>query len=85
MTPRKKALINVGAIIGALLTVGGWAVRSSAMVVDARYVHADTFALKSIRDSLNYRNDVREIRAMLTHLESDLHVARSNGRRSSKP
>lgn len=62
MTPRtKRVAINLSALIGAVIAVGGWAVKSGARAIDERYVHTDSFrvvqsgaALRHQRDSLSY-------------------------------
>lgn len=45
MTRTRKVLLNVSAMIGALLAVSGWAVRKGASAIDDRYVHADAFTV----------------------------------------
>lgn len=76
MTPRRKAMLNIGAFASAVVAVLGWSAPKAIAAVDARYVHQDSFDRKSFRDSLNYRDDIREIRAMLMHLDSDFHHRR---------
>lgn len=44
MTRTRKVVLNASALVGALLAVAGWALRSSARVLDERYVHVDSFA-----------------------------------------
>lgn len=78
MTPQtKKRVLNVGAIVSATLTIGGMAVKSSAQALDGRYVHTDTFAVFQageaqwrLRDSLTLAAEMRDMRRMLSGLDS---------------
>lgn len=77
MSPQaKKTIIPLSLIVSSIIALSAWALRSGAQIVDARYVHTDSFAIKSLRDSLNYRSDLRDIKAALVHLDSDFHNPR---------
>lgn len=81
MTARtKKIAINLTALVSAIIAVTAWGAPRVGAFVDARYVHADTFALLRLRDSLNYRQDIKDIHRILAGIDSALHAARP-GRR----
>lgn len=81
MTPRtKKLAINVGAIISALLAGTAWAAKNGAAFVDARYVHQVPYEKARILDSLNYRQDVRDIRAVVFRWDTVMRQQQQRGR-----
>lgn len=81
MTARtKKIAINLTALVSAIITVTAWGAPRVGAFVDARYVHADTYALFRLRDSLTYRADVTEIRRLLFHLDSTVSRMERRGR-----
>lgn len=78
MSPQaKKATINFSAMLGAALAVMGWAAQRSATALDARYVHVDAFAAAQAGfakqravDSTALASDMRDVRRMLSGLDS---------------
>lgn len=90
MTKTRKIAVNVTAIIAAAIAVGGWAIHSTPAVVhaiDARYVHTTDFRIfqqgeheTRVADSLNHETEVRDIRRMLSGLDSSDRCRRSQPR-----
>lgn len=59
MTAKKRVVVNLSVLAGAVLGVGGWTLRSSAHYLSESFVHTDTFnayvseqAYIHLRDSL---------------------------------
>jgi hypothetical protein len=78
MSPqRKKTLVNIGAILSALLAVGGWAIRSSASALDARYVHVDSFAVYQAGETLRHAEEAATLNRVLDVLCEDRPAARA--------
>lgn len=57
----KRRLFNLSALIGAVLGVTGWIVRSGAVAVDARYVHADDFVVYQQSQALRHQADSMKV------------------------
>lgn len=79
MTAKQKRYVNItvstAAIGGALIAAIGWGMPSASVIVskvDQHWVRADTFALKSQRDSLNRISEQRELRHVLDSTAKDL-------------
>jgi hypothetical protein len=78
MSSRVKLFVkNFGVFIAAALAVLGWAATSGWTTVDRRYVHADEFALlqagearQRMIDSVMLASDLRDVRRMLSGLDS---------------
>lgn len=64
MTARtKKVVINISALVTAIAGAIAWVAPRGAQIVDARYVHTDSFALLRQRDSLTQLAEFRELHA----------------------
>jgi hypothetical protein len=77
MTARtRKVVINLSALVTAIAGAVAWAAPHAGKIVDERYVHADSFRLVRLRDSLTYQSEIRDIHRLLFHLDSDVHSPR---------
>jgi hypothetical protein len=75
MTARtKNVVINLTALIGAITTVTLWGAPRVGAFVDQRYVHADSFRLMRLRDSLTHQAEIRDIHRILGRLDSAVRL-----------
>lgn len=81
-------MLSVGAFLSAVIGVAGWGTRAGAVVVDTRYVHADTFhdyrLSERFRDSLatvEREAELREIRGAMARMDSNVFCLRHPKRR----
>ena len=69
--------MTTGALLTALFGALAWGMpsaKSVANAVDGHWVRADTFALKSQRDSLRRLSDISEQRHYLDSIAKDLKI-----------
>lgn len=70
MTPRAKKITINSALASVLLAAALWFAPRAAAFVEDRYVHSVVYDKNRILDSLNYRQDIRDIRTMLSRLDT---------------
>jgi hypothetical protein len=67
----KRAILTAGALAGALVAVAGL-VAAPVRVMDARYVLRADQARRGAIDSLNYARDMKEVRAALARVDTNV-------------